>query len=252
MIHGVNGNPYLSLDTELGISDDVYEELWLEICLGLCKVDTWPHTAIPRSMCYMDHHPENPFLFFDIDKTKFVNTPVGKIFPTLTSIEKQKILKYYFGVYFSEDVTYYLTGLDPYQGAYSQRAEPQAWRDDAKQWFPKTIKYIESLPMFEYIGRVAAFGSSPYQPVITHRDRILKSDDKPDYYVHLNLKKKKPFFVFDEETKEKFYTSDSNLIIFNNGDWHGADADTAFTVTLKISGEFKQEWKDRLDYNIPK
>jgi hypothetical protein len=193
----------------------------------------------------MDHHPENPFLFFDIDKSKFLNSPVGKIFPTLTSIEKQKMLKYYFGVYFSEDVTYYLTGLDPYQGAYSQRSEPQAWRDDALQWFPKTIKYIESLPMFEYIGRVALFGSSPYQPVVTHRDRILKVGDDPDYYVHLNLKKKKPFFIFDETTKEKFYTKDSNLIIFNNGDWHGADADTAFTLTLKISGGFKQAWKDR-------
>ena len=68
--------------------------------------------------------------------------------------------------------------------------------------------------------------------------------------IMLNPIKSKLFYVYEEKTGIKHYTNHHRVIMFNNSDWHGADPQTQFSLTLKVSGKIKEEITKDLDYGF--
>lgn len=118
------------------------------------------------------------------------------------------------------------------------------WTENA-QYFPKVIKYLETLP-FKNIGRVLFFTSYPNCGVVTHRDSIVA--EHRDHNINLFFDGGwRPSFVYDEITKEKIYLEKgSKSYFFNNRDYHGVDAEPIFRYTLRVDGTFTDEMCEKL------
>lgn len=244
---GINGKPFISLDNLCSLTDQEWQEIYFELCLGLAKSNNAaPHSYYPRDHVYWPHHPDNPTLQADVNLDHLNNKQ--KILVKMLDFRTLfKFLKYYGGAYFSENQTLFLTKvLDP-RTAYDNREDIAGYTEEAKQNFPKTIRMLNDLNIFESIGRVIVWGQDPYQPVITHKDQL---GIKAEYFLHINPSKGKLFFVYDEDADIKHYTNENRIIMFNNSDWHGADPQNKFSLTLKVSGKIKAEIVKDLDYRI--
>jgi hypothetical protein len=244
---GINSKPFISLDNYSSLSDQEWQEIYFELCLGLAKSpNSAPHSYYPKDHVYWPHHPDLPKLQTDVD-LDHLNNKQKLLVKMLDFRTLFKFLKYYGGAYFSENQTLFLTNaLDP-RSAYDNREGSAGYTDEAKQHFPKTIRMIDSLGILESIGRVIVWGQDPYQPVITHKDQLAV---KAEYFLHINPVKNKLFFVYDEETDTKHHTDQNRIIMFNNSDWHGADPQNQFSLTLKVSGKIKEEITKDLDYGF--
>lgn len=244
---GINNKPFISLDTHSLLSDQEWQEIYFELCIGLAKSsNSSPYGYYPKDYIYWSHHLDNPILQADVNLNHLNNKQ--KILVKMLDFRTLfKFLKYYGGAYFSENQTLCLTKiLDP-RAAYDDREDHSDYTDEAKQNFPKTIRMINDLDIFESIGRVIILGQDPYQPVITHKDQL---SIKAEYFLHINPIKNKLFFVYDEETDTKYHTTQNRIIMFNNSDWHGADPQNKFSLTLKISGKVKDSITKDLNYGI--
>ena len=244
---GINNKPFVSLDHYSTLSDQEWQEIYFELCLGLAKSpNVAPHSYYPKDHVYWPLHPEKLILQTDVDLDQ-LNSKQKVMVKLLDFRTLFKFLKYYGGAYFSENQTLFLTKVVDPRTAYENREDIAGYTDEAKQNFTKTIRMLENLNIFESIGRVILWGQDPYQPVITHKDQLAV---KREYFLHINPIKSKLFYVYEEKTGIKHYTNHHRVIMFNNSDWHGADPQTQFSLTLKVSGKIKEEITKDLDYGF--
>ena len=246
---GINGKPFISLDRYLTLTDDDWNDIYFEICLGMATSENiFPLSYYPKNQVYWPHHPENIKLPQDVNYGKLSDRQKMTV-KSLDWKYRFRFLKYYGGVYFSENQTLLLTKVDDPVSGYFDREQATEFTDEAQQNFSKTIAMLNNSKIFENLGRVIVWGQDPYQPVLTHKDQL---GVKVDYFLHINPVKNKRFFIFDEDTGQKHYTDKHRVIMFNNADWHGCDPQTHFSVSLKISGKFKDKIIKDLDYKLPK
>jgi hypothetical protein len=246
---GINNQPFVSLDNYLTLTDDDWDDIYFEICLGMAKSDNiFPLSYYPKDQVYWPHHPEPIKLMQDVKYEKLSDRQ-KMIVKLLDWKHKFRFLKFYSGLYFSENQTLFLTKTDDPVSGYHEREQSTEFTDEAKENFPTTIKMLSDSGIFEKLGRVIIWGQDPFQPVLTHKDQV---GVKTDYFLHINPFKNKKFFVFDESTGKKHYTDAHRVIMFNNADWHGCDPQTHFSVSLKVSGIINNDIVKDLDYKLPK
>jgi hypothetical protein len=246
---GINNQPFVSLDNYLTLTDSEWDDIYFEICLGMAKSNNiFPLSYYPKDQVYWPHHPEPIKLAQDVKYEK-LNDRQKMIVKSLDWKHKFRFLKFYAGVYFSENQTLLLTKTDNPVSGYLEREKPVEFTDEAMENFPTTIKMLTNSSIFEKLGRVIIWGQDPFQPVLTHKDQL---GLKADYFLHINPFKNKKFFVFDESTGKKHYTDAHRVIMFNNADWHGCDPQTHFSVSLKVSGIINNDIVKDLDYKLPK
>jgi len=123
------------------------------------------------------------------------------------------------------------------------------WTDDA-QHFPYLKEIIDTMP-FTGIGRVILFmteannSTVPHFDVLTQKQRQEKGNDD---FIWFNTKgNSKSVFVMDDETMTKYYPdTNKKFIWFNEMDYHGTDAVSHFSFSVRIDGKFKDHIKEKI------
>jgi hypothetical protein len=127
-------------------------------------------------------------------------------------------------------------------------SEDCEWTENAKH-FPELLSLIEQMP-FSEVGRVMCFITEPFNETIPHFDDSLTAPARPndDFIYFSTLKSEhKKIFVMDKDSMKKYYPeTDKNFLWFNEMDYHGTDACSRLTFTIRIEGVFKSEVKEKL------
>jgi hypothetical protein len=158
------------------------------------------------------------------------------------SRRQMRWLAYRYGVYFPWKVFYELI---PTQGWDDKSSgQGKAFTDEARAHFPKLIALVESLPFTE-IGRCNIMGLEANDHGTVHHDR---SDDEKvaaDHFITICPRGDKRLFLWDEEQKRKIPVP-GRAYWFNDGDYHGVEADPYFRYSVRVDGFFRPELLDRL------
>jgi hypothetical protein len=171
-----------------------------------------------------------------------------EFFATLNYIEKQKYLRMAKGAYHPWSVC--LPLMTPSIWPEKMKIENKVVTEEAKQLFPKTLRWAFELPIFEAIGRIVILGVDPGQHVTCHRDFDPEKWPINDEFLMLSPRGTKKFYVYDPEKKEKHYLSPSiRTYVFHDLNYHGVDALPYFTYTVRIDGIYKDEFRNSLDCN---
>lgn len=120
---------------------------------------------------------------------------------------------------------------------------------DALTYFQKTLHFCYSLPMFKEIGRIAIFGVLPGHHAPCHRDSnpARYSKSKYDHLVMFSPLQNKLAYIYDEQSKVKHYPN-SQAYVFNDLDYHGADALPYFTYNFRVDGTYTDEFREQMDF----
>jgi hypothetical protein len=123
------------------------------------------------------------------------------------------------------------------------------WTDDVVH-FPYLKKIIEDMP-FDGIGRVLLFmteannSTVPHFDVLTQKQRQEKLND--DFIWFSTKGNSKSVFVLDDETMVKHYPDPNKKFVwFNEMDYHGTDAVSHFSFSIRIDGRFNSKIKEKI------
>ena len=118
---------------------------------------------------------------------------------------------------------------------------------EAAKDFKFLFNWIEEQDCFEEYGRVVFFLNEPWQQGVIHHDyENSKLNVYKDMFIWIKGPIKKHFFVYDEETDQKYYCPYS-ASIFNNNNYHGSENNNWYSSwSLRIDGVFKKSWADKV------
>jgi hypothetical protein len=247
---GKNRIPILSMDQYIDSSQD--EELHIECCKGLALSNNYK-----MGMIYGSVPPEINAEFNgkdcwtemlknlkEHDSTGIHRKTIEEIIDTTDKdLIMQTVYKYCYYALGSIIPWYFALYLK--KTSFSKKTEPnENYLEDCK-YFPKLMKYIDTLP-FKHIGRILFFTTYPKAGVITHRDSVVSNHK--DHNINLYFSAGwRPSYVWNELTKEKIYLEKgARSYFFNNRDYHGVDPEPVFRYTLRIDGTFTDELCDKL------
>ena len=151
-------------------------------------------------------------------------------------------LKYRYGVYFPWKVAYHL--LENVWWEDKNSGAGKSFRPEAREVFPRTIAFVESLP-FREIGRAIVFGLEANDHAPLHRDTAPGSKAEVEHCITLCPRRNKRFFLADPERTTRLHV-DTPIYWFNDADWHGVEADPYFRYSLRIDGVFEPDFVQRV------
>jgi hypothetical protein len=123
---------------------------------------------------------------------------------------------------------------------YGKNSNQCEWDTDK---FPLLKNWIESLDMFEEIGRVIIFKNNPGTAVSAHRDDLFAPHS--NHFINFQLNNIRPAYIYNEITNEKIYIN-SRAYMFNEHDIHGVDAETTADFTVRVDGKFTGEFANQI------
>lgn len=157
--------------------------------------------------------------------------------------EKQALwLKYKYGVYFPWKVVVHLVANNRWEDNHS--GEGKEWSPEAREHFPKTVRFIQSLPFTE-IGRCLIFGLEANDHATVHRDSDPGETLSIAQSITLCPRGDKRFFLVDQSGDEVTYV-DSRVYWFNDMDWHGVESDPYFRYSIRVDGKFDTDFLKRV------
>lgn len=259
MIKGINNSPYI--DMEPYVNMDQFKNLQSEILCGFAlarefaKEGTWMKPGFTfEDMSYQIHWKPiykafDEFMALpDLDPVKLGGMD---LFPTDFKDFQQRnkftrYLKMALGAY-DPYIYYYLWE----EGSWDNRSAPRKLTPEAR-YFPNTVKWVESMvgPIFESIGRVIFFHCEHDGIPFEHRDLDAKNGVnivKPhrNEFIHIRPNTKKPFYIWDPESRNKFYIN-ARAAFWNDCDWHGGDRIMEQSYSLRIDGRFSNDFRKKL------
>lgn len=131
---------------------------------------------------------------------------------------------------------------------------PPGWADkhvngtihsEFKETAPVFTKWLkESLGhVFKDFGRVIVFRNLKNVPVGIHRDYFFNPQGLKMHSMNFQFGRiDRPFFIFDEVTREKVYVNNTRAYTFNDVDMHGVDAEDYDAYTVRVDGVFTDEF----------
>ncbi len=242
--------PILNMDQYIDHSQN--EELHLECCKGLALVNDYRMPQVYGSIPPEETERLNgQICWSEIVKNIEIYDPTGIHKRAMEEVadlsppgqELNSVFKYaYFAL--GAAVPWFFAVYLRYSGFFQKTHDNLEWSDSAK-YFPKLIKYIDTLP-FKSVGRILFFTTYPNAGVLTHRDSSVK--EHKDHNINLFFSSgSRPSFVWDEVKKEKFYLEKgARSYFFNNRDYHGVDPEPRFRYTLRIDGTFTDELCEKI------
>jgi hypothetical protein len=103
--------------------------------------------------------------------------------------------------------------------------------------FEFIFDWLAQQKIFDQIGRVQFFINPEGNSTPIHRDYADRTFK--DQYIWIRFNKQKDFFVYDEETKEKFFVN-GHVCTFDNHQWHGGEPGEVMGFSLRVDGVFTQ------------
>jgi len=167
------------------------------------------------------------------------------------NLAQMRFLEQRHGVYFPWKVCYHLLENDRWEDKHS--GEGKDFAEEARELFPKTVAFIESLPFTE-IGRVVVFGLLANDHAPLHRD----SEPGQALAVAQSISfepgalagaRKKRFYLATPDGAEETVV-DAPVYWFNDMDWHGVKADPYFRYSIRVDGVFEPAFLDELRRHV--
>jgi Rieske 2Fe-2S family protein len=163
---------------------------------------------------------------------------------------QMRLLEQRYGVYFPWKVCYHLLENDRWDDKHS--GEGKELGEEAREVFPLTVAFIESLPFVE-IGRVVIFGLLANDHAPAHRDSepgkalaIAQSISfEPSRLAAGAAGRHKRFYVKAPDGSNEV-TVDAPIYWFNDMDWHGVHADPFFRYSVRVDGVFEPGFLDQI------
>ncbi len=258
---GVFGRPYLDLSEVIDTSS--FAELDREVTRGLAEVEVsytggslkWMGVCAP----WVEREPHYPdymhvihamgredfadFLSLGDDEVKALDPArqgelaFGDETDHPLTKEQMLFLKYRFGVYFPWKVCYHLLENDTWEDKHSGAGK--SFTEEAREVFPKTVAFIESLPFTE-IGRVVLFGIEANDHAPLHRDSEpgqALSVAQSISFCPGHARAPKRFYLATPDGSEEL-TVEAPIYWFSDMDWHGVHDDPWFRYSIRVDGAF--------------
>lgn len=226
--NGINGKYFV--DFTASLSDVDFDELDLEICLGLakCNLDKYPmvNGVIPEKIQVKE-------LAGEFESNALFNYSSNR--EHLLGLDIQQRRKFLFFRKKSLIPWFFILDLKP--NLFKTKSQDlYPWADCIKL-FPKLKDCILKLPFIE-IGRVVIYGSWPESRVPCHRDSYPSNDY--DHHINFNPGGYRPVYVYDSINDIKHYLPDNyKFYAYNTSDYHGVDPLPYFSYTVRVDGIFK-------------
>jgi hypothetical protein len=236
---GINNGTFLNFseycDFDLEKMDD-------EICMGLAKHNCTIFPAVsgqlPKNLHTGDF--ENKFYENEFILSYADNSTLEKI-KNLSTDQRRKYLFYKNKIIQPWNFIFVLKP-NKFQ---NKTKNVLPWENFVDLDFTYTKKCIEKLPLKE-IGRVVIYASWPNNPVPPHRDGPIESHK--DHHININPGGYRPVYVYDSINDTKYYLDRNiKMYAFNVRDYHGVDAQSKFSYTLRIDGEYNQDILNKFD-----
>lgn len=182
--------------------------------------------------------PNDPDLAFG-DETDHPFTPA-----------QMRLLEQRYGVYFPWKVCYHLLENERWEDKHS--GEGKAFSDEAREVFPRTVAFVESLPFVE-IGRVVIFGLLANDHAPAHRDSepgkalamAQSISFEPSRLAAGAGDRHKRFYLAAPDGSSEVAV-DAPVYWFNDMDWHGVHADPWFRYSVRVDGVFEPGFLERI------
>jgi Rieske 2Fe-2S family protein len=163
---------------------------------------------------------------------------------------QMRLLEHRYGVYFPWKVCYHLLENDRWEDKHS--GDGKDFSEEAREVFPQTVAFIESLPLVE-IGRVVIFGLLANDHAPAHRDSepgkalaIAQSISfEPSRLADGAADRHKRFYLSPPNGSSEVVV-DAPIYWFNDMDWHGVRADPWFRYSVRVDGIFEPGFLEQI------
>jgi len=253
MIRGINNQPYLNLDPYLDIEG--FKKIHLQICRGLVLaehkkegnllapgiVEEIAHLGFKPLFHVLKEYNQLP----EDHEIKVVGRTIGS-----TKENRDKFVLY---------LKLAMGAYDPYQmiflkteaGPWVSRFDEKDWSPDV-QYFPELKIWLDDLvekKVFKHLGRTLIFKAEHDFRMMFHRDFLPPAEfdyfDHRHEFIHIRPNLDKPFYIWDADTDRKV-SMNSLASFFNDQDWHSGGVTNKQTYSLRIDGEFTDEFREKI------
>jgi hypothetical protein len=263
-IWGLFGEPFLDLAPHLDLSP--LDAIDAEVAKGLAQVETgytggslkWMGVVAPWAMddLYLDAMhvletlpdeelaaffalADDPSLF---DVARRAEYRFGDETDHPFNRAQERWLAYRHGVYFPWKVCYHLLANDRWEDKHS--GDGKDFDDEAREVFPETVRFLESLP-FSEIGRAVIFGLEPNDHAPLHRDTEPGAALQVAQSISICPRKNKRFYLQNDAADDPLVV-DARAYWFNDLDYHGVLADPFFRYSIRVDGVFAPGFAEEL------
>lgn len=257
MLKGIDGKPYLDLEPFLDMQG--FEKLQPEIYRGFAqarhhaKEGTWmaPGFTFENMSYTINWKPIYKAMeeFQELPEDNPIKIEGLKLMPKdFKNFQERNVFTRYLKIA--------MGAYDPYiyyflweEGDWNDRPGERQLTDEAK-YFPGVVDWVLKLKedkIFEHIGRVIFFHCEADGIPFEHRD--LDANNGVDVvvphrneFIHIRPNTKKPFYIWNPETKNKTYIN-TRAAWWNDTDWHGGDRIMEQSYALRIDGKFTDSFR---------
>jgi hypothetical protein len=238
--------PFIDLEPYLDTSkyDDYHDEV--NIALSLIEDYTFPNVngSIPKELQQFEGQTHPSDMIHYIER----HDPTGKHLKIINSLpQKQQKLKYAtyamgaaqgwnFSVFLLQNE--YLTKADAGKRTLGKNANH----------FPHVLSYFVNELPFEYVSRSILFATYPGTDMTCHRDWI-RTESNNAHHMCFNFGPGRRAYVYDCDTREKTHVREGcRAYLFNDQDYHGVSAVPHFSYTIRVDGQFTDEFCEKLGF----
>jgi len=245
-IEGAGPNHLPFLDIEPYLDTSRYEEFHDEVNIALSNIEdyTFPHVngAIPDELQQFEGQTHPLDILHNIERYD----PTGKHLAIINSLpQKQQKMKY--ATFALGAAQTFAFSVFIFYNEFSTRSDLAKRKRGANyHHFPKVASYIDNELPFKNVSRAILFGTFPSTEVICHRDWI-RTESNTEHHINFNFGPGRRAYVYDCETQQKTHVREGcRAYAFNYQDYHGVSAVPWFTYTIRVDGEFTDEFCEKL------
>jgi hypothetical protein len=266
MLGGIFGHPFVNLERYLDLEE--LTALDDEIAIGLTEVTVGYTGGSHKSMGIVppsaeaDPYVDYGYVISRMSRGEFAqfvalsDTPeafdldrrgdyeFGEERPWPLSRRQMLYLEYRYGVYFPWKVYYELVP----NLSWEERGDSdgKAFTDEARRVFPRTVAFIERLPLAQ-IGRCNLLGLQSNDHGTIHRDA--EDEQTLGHFVSLCPRGDKRLFLWDEERQRPLPIS-GRAYWFDDRNYHGVARDPFFRYSIRVDGVFHPEFLSQVERDL--
>lgn len=162
------------------------------------------------------------------------------------TLAQMRWLDFRHGVYFPWKVCFHLLENDRWEDKHSGAGK--AFTEAAEKHFPKTLRFVRSLP-FREIGRAVVFGLEPNDHAPAHRDTEPGAALQIAQSISFDPRGDKGLYLRDPEGGSHTVIR-APIYWFNDMDYHGVEASPRFRYSIRVDGVFDPAFVRRLEASV--
>jgi hypothetical protein len=249
MINGIRGKPYIDLSAL--VNHKSFLDLHPAICRGFATANQEAavgNLEVPEGFMNLEiyNNSFNPlYKLYNQYQELSISHPIRIAGNGLSDVELATYLKFAMGGY---DLYTYHFLYDFKEGW--RNMPPKYCMLSVAEYFPEVVIWIENLikiGIFSHIGRAAFFMQEAGGISFEHKDPSVDPEfpEILSEFIHIQPSLKRPFYVRDKETMEKFYIN-TCISYWNDQDWHGGESIMEPSYAFRVDGIFTPEFRQRI------